>query len=203
MSSSRPKSRRETARVARSRRASSLEADQVARIVRRCLNEGKQVEIDGLGVFRPDGDSGFQFLSRSDPKVFLAYVEEDGIAAERLFEELGAHGFDPWMDRRKLLPGQNWPRCIEHAIATCDFFIPCFSHNSVGKKGGFQAEIRYALDCARHLPLDEIFIIPARLDECCVPEAIRRHLQYIDLFPNWDPGLRRITSVIDRRRVAA
>ena len=63
-----------------------------------------------------------------------------------LFQDFQNHGFDPWLDRKKLLPGQNWPRSIEEAIETSDFFVPCFSHRSVNKKGGFQAEIRYALD---------------------------------------------------------
>jgi len=57
------------------------------------------------------------------------------------------------MDTRKLVPGQNWPRAIETAIENSDLFIACFSTNSVRKKGGFQAEIRYALDCARQIPL--------------------------------------------------
>ena len=65
------------------------------------------------------------------------------------------------MDEHKLLPGQNWPRAIESAIETSDFFLACYSANSVNKKGGFQAEIRYALDCARQIPLEEIFIVPA------------------------------------------
>ena len=68
------------------------------------------------------------------------------------------------MDERKLLPGQNWPRAIESAIETSDFFLACYSANSVNKKGGFQAEIRYALDCARQIPLEEIFIVPVRLN---------------------------------------
>jgi len=38
--------------------------------------------------------------------------------------------------------------------------------------GGFQAEIRYALDCARRIPLDEIFVVPVRLDACRVPRSI-------------------------------
>ena len=81
------------------------------------------------------------------------------------------------------MPGQNWPRAIESAIETSDFFIACFSGDSVSKKGGFQAEIRYALDCARQVPLDEIFLVPVRLDPCAVPRTIEKQYQYVDLFP--------------------
>ncbi len=77
--------------------------------------------------------------------------------------------------------------------------IACFSQNSVSKKGGFQAEIRYALDCARRIPLDDIFLIPVRLDTCRVPPSIQRETQYIDLFPGWDRGFARILSVIRKQ----
>lgn len=173
---------------------------QIAEIVRQSLEQGKSVEIDGLGTFRPNQSRGFRFWPRNLPKVFLAYVREDAAAIDRLYDALADHGFDPWMDRRKLMPGQNWPRSIEDAIETSDFFVACFSHRSVGKKGGFQAEIRYALDCARRVPLDDIFIIPVRLDDCRVPARIQRELQYIDLFPDWTRGLRRLLNVMSRQR---
>jgi hypothetical protein len=100
------------------------------------------------------------------------------------------------MDVRKLLPGQNWPRAIEGAIEAADFFVACFSQKSVFKKGGFQAEIRYALTCARQVPLDEVFILPVRLDGCRVPRAIQREYQYVDLFPDWARGLRRLLATM-------
>jgi hypothetical protein len=174
-------------------------AEQVARIVRECLEEGKTVVIDGLGAFRPHGKRGYRFLPRTVPTVFLAYVQEDSKAAGRLCDALEAQGFDPWFDRRKLLPGQNWPRSIEDAIEATDFAIACFSNNSVTKKGGFQAEIRYALDCAHRVPLDDVFLIPVRLDDCRMPSSIRREIQYIDLFPDWERGFRRIVTVITRQ----
>ncbi|MBV8904114.1 MAG: toll/interleukin-1 receptor domain-containing protein, partial [Acidobacteriia bacterium] len=136
-------------------------AHEVAQIVVRALSRGAAVEIDGLGVFYPDATNGCRF-EPTLPQVFLAYVEEDRKAAEGLYEALGTEGFSPWMDVRKLLPGQNWPRAIEGAIESSDFFVACFSTRSVTKRGGFQAEIRYALDCARHVPLDDIFIVPVR-----------------------------------------
>jgi TIR domain len=174
-------------------------SEHVAQLVRRCLEEGKSVEIDGLGLFQQDGAGGYEFIARSHPKIFLGYVVEDLPLADRLFENLEERGFAPWLDRRKLLPGQNWPRAIEEAIETSDFFVACFSHLSVSKKGSFQSEIRYALDCARRVPLDETFLIPVRLDDCRVPSKIRREIQYIDLFPDWNRGLRRILSVIDKQ----
>jgi len=121
-------------------------ARQVASIVRECLGEGKTVVIDGLGSFRLQGKRGYRFVERAAPSVFVVYVQEDTCTVERLCDALEAHGLDPWIDRRKLLPGQNWPRSIEDAIEATDFVVACFSQHSATKKGGFQAEIRYALD---------------------------------------------------------
>ncbi len=174
------------------------EAGRVAEIVRRCLEEGKTVQIDGLGMFRPGPGGVFRFVPRRTPSVFIAYVEEDRAMADRLFEGLEAAGFAPWMDRRRLVPGQNWPRSIEEAIETSDYFVGCFSSRSTGKKGGFQAEIRYALDCARRVPLDMIYLIPVRLDQCRVPRAIQHEIQYLDLFPDWDRGFRRLLALLRR-----
>ncbi|MBI5281817.1 MAG: toll/interleukin-1 receptor domain-containing protein [Candidatus Solibacter usitatus] len=180
-------------------------ADQVARLVRRCLEEGRRVGIERLGVFRLGRDGEVEFSASHRTRIFLAYAEEDGAAVERLFTCLHEAGFDPWMDRRKLLPGQNWPRAIEGAIETADFFIACLSRRSVSKRGAFQSEMRYALDCARHSPFDDIYFIPARLEECSVPARIRQQLQYIDLFPDFSAGAQKIVQMIRkelRRRQA-
>jgi hypothetical protein len=171
-------------------------ARRLARIVVRGLAAGKSVEIDGLGVFHPDPELGCRFEARVRPSIFIAYAKEDRDAAERLYGELTGAGFDPWMDSVRLLPGQNWPRAIESAIESSDFFIACFSENSANKRGGFQAEIRYALDCARRIPLEEIFIVPIRLNPCRVPRAIQREIQYIDFFPDWRDGLHRLTNLL-------
>jgi hypothetical protein len=176
--------------------------EHIGQLMRQSLEDGASVEIDGLGIFDRDGAGGYRFVSRLRPRVFLAYVAEDLPHAARLFEALEAAGLSPWLDRKKLLPGQNWPRAIEEAIETSDFFVACFSHLSVGKKGAFQSEIRYALDCARRVPLDEAFLIPVRLDDCRVPWRIRREIQYIDLFPSWKRGVRRILSAVEKRRVS-
>jgi TIR domain len=160
------------------------------------LATGKAVEIDGLGVFYPDAQSWFRFEPCTRPRVFIAYAKEDAALASRLYEQMDALGFQPWMDVHKLLPGQNWPRAIESAIDVSDFFVACFSRTSATKRGGFQAEIRYALDCARRAPLEEIFMVPVRLDDCRVPRVIQREMQYVDLFPDWESGVARLVSTL-------
>lgn len=170
--------------------------DELSALVRRSLEEGRHIEIERLGTFRPLPGGGFEFVSNRRPGVFLAYAEEDGPVVEKIYRALELCGFDPWMDRRKLVPGQNWPRAIEGAIETADFFVACLSRRSIAKRGCFQSEMRYALDCARNSPFDDIYFIPVRLEECRVPRQIQRQYEYVDLFPDFDAGLDKIVGLI-------
>ncbi len=172
--------------------------NDIARLVKACLAQGHSVEIERIGLFQPAASGGIEFIPNSRPTVFLAYTEEDFAAVEALYTQLEEAGFDPWMDRRKLLPGQNWARAIEGAIETADFFIACLSTTSIRKRGNFQREMRHALDCARSAPFDDVYFIPIRLDSCAVPTRIRQHLQYLNLFPDPEKGVAQLVDLIRR-----
>ena len=172
--------------------------NEIARLVKRCLQDGHSVEIERIGLFQPAPAGGIEFIPNNRPTIFLAYVEEDAAIIDELYTRLEDAGFDPWMDRRKLLPGQNWARAIEGAIATADFFVACLSTTSICKRGNFQREMRHALDCARSAPFDDVYFIPIRLDDCVVPTRIRQHLQYLDLFPDPHHGASQLISLIHR-----
>lgn len=173
---------------------------RVVRLIDRCVREGSHIDLEGLGTFELDaGKVVFQPSGRT--QVFIAYASEDRVEARKLYRALKNHGLEPWMDERKLLPGQNWPRAIERAIEVSDYVLICFSRRSVGKRGFFHSEIRYALDFATCVPLDEIFLVPVRLSECVIPEQIARKTQYIDLFPDWEAGFQALLTVMTKRSV--
>jgi hypothetical protein len=174
-------------------------ADELVRILRNALESGKSIEIEGLGTFKPGSNGSCRFDPETRRQVFIAYAVEDLPAIRRLTRSLRAGGCAPWLDKEKLMPGQNWPRAIERAIQTSDAFVACFSKRSALKRGQFQCELRYALDCARRLPLDQIFVIPVRLEPCEVPAALAERVQYVDLFADWNRGVRRILRAIPRR----
>ena len=171
-------------------------ASRIVRIVRAALECGAAVEIDGLGTFRGSRTRPFKFVSQNRARVFIAYVQEDLRRAKKLYTAFEQNGFRPWLDKKKLMPGQNWPRAIETAIQTSDFFVACFSRRATSKRGSFHSELRYALTCAARVPLDEIFFIPVRLDGCTVPGRISKQIQYVDLFPDWDAGVRKVMAVM-------
>jgi hypothetical protein len=180
------------------KRDSTLER-RVAGIVRHALEHGTAVEIDGLGTFLPGRSRGFRFVAQTKARVFIAYVVEDLAAAKKLYAAFEQRGFRPWLDRKKLLPGQNWPRAIESAIQTSNFFVACFSQRSICKRGSFHSELRFALNCAEQVPMDEIFFIPVRLDNCVVPRSISRRIQYLDLFPDWQNGVKTVIGVMKKQ----
>jgi TIR domain len=180
-------------------RSNGALARRIARVLRQALEQGATVEIDGLGKFVPDGRRGargVRFVGQTKPRVFIAYVQEDLSPIRKLYRAFEQHGFRPWLDKKKLLPGQNWPRAIETAIQTSDFFVACFSRRATSKRGSFHSELRFALNCAARVPLDEIFFIPLRLDDCIVPRRISRQVQYLDLFPEWEAGVSRVIAAI-------
>lgn len=174
------------------------ELGPILKIVRRSLDRGRTVEIDGLGVFRRTAGGEYAFEPQAQPQVFIAYASEDLKLARRLSDSFALAGCSPWLDKDKLLPGQNWPRAIERAIEISDAFVACFSMRSIAKRGQFQSELRYALDCARRLPLDSLFLIPVRFEICPVPRRIADHVQYVDLFPDWERGVKRVIRSVQR-----
>ncbi|HZS57166.1 MAG TPA: toll/interleukin-1 receptor domain-containing protein [Bryobacteraceae bacterium] len=171
----------------------------VARLIDRCVREGLAIEIDGLGAFQLDNEGQVVFQASNRTTVFIAYAKEDRLEARRIYRALKANGLEPWMDEEKLLPGQNWPRSIERAIEVSDYFLACFSRRSVGKRGFFQSELRYALDVAARVPLDRVFLLPVRLSECEMPLEIARQTQYIDLFSDWEIGIKALVNVMTRQ----
>jgi len=169
---------------------------RIARVLREVLEGGGSIDIDGLGTLSPAGKQGLRFVALNKPRVFIAYVEEDLAFAKKLYGAFEGSGFRPWLDKKRLMPGQNWPRAIETAIQTSDFFVACFSLRATSKRGSFHSELRYALFCAARVPLDEIFLIPIRLDDCVVPRRISKQIQYLDLFPDWNAGVSRLVAVM-------
>lgn len=172
----------------------SLSIDEVAAAVIELLPVYGSVQVEGLGVFHL-GASGVEY--EAPPlSVFIAYVDEDRETAGQLFDALKGAGFDPWMDKRKLRPGEKWVRGVERAIMRSEFFLACFSKRATGKRGQFQAELRFALECAKLRPLDEAFVVPVRLEPCTVPMKLAQDLQWVDLFPDWDRGVQKIVEML-------
>jgi hypothetical protein len=114
-------------------------------------------------------------------QVFLLYARGDKDTVYRLFKRLARDGAKAWMDLEHILPGQDWEYEIHKAIHTSDIVIVCLSRQ-FNEQGGYRhEELRIALQKANSAPQGEIFVIPARLEACELPEPLRRW-QRVDLF---------------------
>ncbi len=113
-------------------------------------------------------------------KVFLCHAHSDATAVRALYNRLVKDGVDAWLDKEKLLPGADWEYEIRKAVRESDVVVVCHS-KQFNQKGFRQKEVRIALEEADLLPKGEIFIIPARLEECDVLEDLQRW-QWVDLF---------------------
>jgi hypothetical protein len=113
-------------------------------------------------------------------KVFLCHAHADRDAVRGLYTRLTKDGVDAWLDKEKLLPGQDWELEIRKAVREADVVVVCLS-KQFNQAGFRQKEVRLALDTAMEQPEGEIFIIPARLEECDTIESLRKW-HWVDLF---------------------
>lgn len=122
-------------------------------------------------------------MKRSTTKanVFLIHAHADKEAVHKLFQRMQKKGITVWLDSERLKPGQDWQNEIRNALLKCDAVVVCLSRAFDQKQGYRHEELKLALEKADLLPDDEVFIIPARLEECEVPEALH-HLHRVDLF---------------------
>ena len=141
-------------------------------------------------------------ISEKTLKVFLCHGSEDKPVVRQLYYRLLASGVEPWLDEENLLPGQDWKYEIARAVRASDVFIVCLSRASVSRTGFVQKEIKYALDVADEKPEGSIFLIPARLEECLLPDQLSgKH--WVDLFQ--EQGFDRLiqslqTCVVNRQQ---
>jgi hypothetical protein len=130
--------------------------------------------------------------------VFLCHAAEDKGNARDLYRRLLQDGFDPWLDEDNLLPGQEWETEIRRAVRQADIVVVCLSKRSIDKAGYVQREIRTALDAAEERPPGAIFVIPARIQQCQVPERLSRW-QWVDLFE--EKGYEQLCRALDLVRI--
>ena len=67
-------------------------------------------------------------------KVFISYAKEDFEFAQKLYDYLSENGFKPWLDKKNLLPGQQWDYEIKKGLREANYVILLLSENSVKKE---------------------------------------------------------------------
>jgi len=135
-------------------------------------------------------------LRDSNLRVFLCHSSSDKPAIRSLYRRLLEDDVRPWLDEIDILPGQDWDLEIRKAIRECHIVLVCLSKASITKVGYLQKEIRQVLDVADEQPEGTTFLIPVRLEDCKVPDRLRRW-QWVDLFESH--GYERLMLALARR----
>lgn len=130
--------------------------------------------------------------------VFLSYAREDFAQAARLYDDLSSMGVEVWFDKKDLTPGERWKSAISRAIRNSSYFLAVLFKASVDKRGYVQRELKEALDVLAEVPEHQTFIIPVRVEECEPTNPELRELQFLDLFPSYNEGLRKLKSILAR-----
>ena len=140
-----------------------------------------------------------------DPRsrVFISYVRDDAVVVDRLAAALRKARLHPWVDRKDLAGGQRWKAAIRKAIQEGAGAVVCFSsHYSARQKTYMNEELTLMIEELRQRPTDKSWFIPVRLDDCTITDRsigageTLHDLQRIDLFPDWDDGVRRIVKAL-------
>lgn len=116
--------------------------------------------------------------------IFISYATKDALEfALKLHDELEKSGYDAWLDKRDLKPGQNWDRAIEQAIRSAWGLVFVITPASLVSEV-CQDEWGLAL-------LLKIPVIPLKLqldDDGQLPLRLVRR-QYIDFMNHFDRGM--------------
>lgn len=122
-----------------------------------------------------------KFIPNFPLRIFLCHSSKDKPSVRQLYKYLIRDGFNVWLDEEDILPGQDWDREITKAVKLSDIVLICLSHDSITKSGYVQKEIRFSLNVAEEKPDGVIFIIPVRLEDCEVPDKLKKW-QWVDLY---------------------
>jgi len=60
---------------------------------------------------------------KSQVQIFLSYGREDATTVQKLYQRLKGDGYQPWLDKEDILPGEDWQGKIQDTIAHSDLLI--------------------------------------------------------------------------------
>jgi hypothetical protein len=115
------------------------------------------------------------------PRIFLCHKREEKSSVLKIHQRLKAMGLAPWKDSEDLPAGGDWRLVIEETLKQSHFVLVCFTKVSMRESGYFQKEIREALEIEKEKVPGQVYLIPAKLEECDVRKGLTRPT-YINLF---------------------
>ena len=62
-------------------------------------------------------------------------------------------------------------------------------------------ELREAIEKLNEYSDSDIFIIPVRLDDCNPNLTRLEEIQWVDMFPHWENGFKKIVQIINYKKI--
>lgn len=108
------------------------------------------------------------------PTIFICYAKQDEQKAKELFRRLKAtDAVDPWLDKYRLVLGDDWESEIRKAVNSADAFVACL-RPGFDEIGFRQREIRWATAALELRPPGRAYIIPFVIEPCPLPEWCKK-----------------------------
>lgn len=114
-------------------------------------------------------------MNENQKLIFISYAKPDQERVALFVDALEKHGYQVWVDFKRLKGGQNWDLEIRRALSDAAIVVVFLSSHSVNRRGYAQREVKIALDQAQEKLIDDIYIIPVMLDDLpIIPDLVRR-----------------------------
>jgi hypothetical protein len=137
-------------------------------------------------------------MSSDESRIFICFSSKDAATAREIVSFLEAEGLRCWISFRDVAPGKNYQEAIVDALEKASGIVFLFS-----KLSAESAEIKKELSIAASC---NIPVFPVRLAAISPSGALRYELatrQWIDLFPDREPALRRLADAMRQVLAAA
>lgn len=119
-------------------------------------------------------------MPKATQLAFVSYSRADSDFAQRLVQDLKAHGASVWLDRMDIIPGERWDSAVEHALTDAPIMLVILSATSVNSTNVMD-EVSFALETRKT-------VIPIISQECAIPFRLRR-LQHVDFRAGYSDAL--------------
>jgi hypothetical protein len=131
-------------------------------------------------------------LPKATQLAFVSYSRADSDFAQRLVQDLKAHGASVWLDRMDIIPGERWDSAVEHALTDAPIMLVILSATSVNSTNVMD-EVSFALETGKT-------VIPIISQECAIPFRLRR-LQHVDFRAGYSDALAELLRALDPHQV--
>lgn len=124
--------------------------------------------------------------------VFISHSSRDKKFARRLHQRLEDEGIDSWLDEEQILAGHDLVKQLEEGLRDSDFVVAVLSDNYLN---GPWAQEEYRSALSRQIDDGNVVLLPARIEECRVPDFLRAKL-YADFSRDFRIGIKALLKAI-------